>query len=204
MKKINKILIGTHNEGKYKEISALLPKGLKRISPSKFGIQPPNETGKTFKENSILKAKYFAFKSGLYSISDDSGLEVVALSNRPGIYSARWAKKLGGFKNAMKKIIYLLKNKKKRAANFVCALTLATPNGKATSSIKKLKGNISTTIKGSKGFGYDSIFIPKERKNIWRNHKKKKMKIDHRYLAYKSLKKKLKFFEFFIFYLVNI
>ena len=160
MKKINKILIGTHNEGKYKEISALLPKGLKRISPSKFGIQPPKETGKTFKENSILKAKYFAFKSGLYSISDDSGLEVVALSNRPGIYSARWAKKLGGFKKAMKKIIYLLKNKKKRAANFVCALTLSSPDGKATYSIKKLKGNISKTIKGSKGFGYDSIFIP--------------------------------------------
>ena len=98
MKKINKILIGTHNEGKYKEISALLPKELKRISPSKFGIQPPKETGKTFKENSILKAKYFAFKSGLYSISDDSGLEVLALSNKPGIYSARWAKKLGGLR----------------------------------------------------------------------------------------------------------
>ena len=195
MKKINKILIGTHNEGKYKEISALLPKGLKRISPSKFGIQPPKETGKTFKENSILKAKYFAFKSGLYSISDDSGLEVVALSNRPGIYSARWAKKLGGFKNAMKKIIYLLKNKKKRAANFVCALTLSSPDGKVIYSIKKLKGNISKTIKGSKGFGYDSIFIPKGKTQTFGEiTRKKKMKIDHRYLAYRDLKKKIKAF----------
>ena len=195
MKKINKILIGTHNEGKYKEISALLPKELKRISPSKFGIQPPKETGKTFKENSILKAKYFAFKSGLYSISDDSGLEVVALSNRPGIYSARWAKKLGGFKNAMKKIIYLLKNKKKRAANFVCALTLSSPDGKVIYSIKKLKGNISKTIKGSKGFGYDSIFIPKGKTQTFGEiTRKKKMKIDHRYLAYRDLKKKIKVF----------
>ncbi len=195
MKKINKILIGTHNEGKYKEISALLPKGLKRISPSKFGIQPPKETGKTFKENSILKAKYFAFKSGLYSISDDSGLEVVALSNRPGIYSARWAKKLGGFKKAMKKIIYLLKNKKKRAANFVCALTLSSPDGKVIYSIKKLKGNISKTIKGSKGFGYDSIFIPKGKTQTFGEiTRKKKMKIDHRYLAYRDLKKKIKAF----------
>ena len=195
MKKINKILIGTHNEGKYKEISALLPKGLKRISPSKFGIQPPKETGKTFKENSILKAKYFAFKSGLYSISDDSGLEVVALSNKPGIYSARWAKKLGGFKKAMKKIIYLLKNKKKRAANFVCALTLSSPDGKVIYSIKKLKGNISKNIKGSKGFGYDSIFIPKGKTQTFGEiTRKKKMKIDHRYLAYRDLKKKIKAF----------
>ena len=195
MKKINKILIGTHNEGKYKEISALLPKELKRISPSKFGIQPPKETGKTFKENSILKAKYFAFKSGLYSISDDSGLEVLALSNKPGIYSARWAKKLGGFKKAMKKIIYLLRNKKRREANFVCALTLSSPDGKVIYSIKKLKGNISKTIKGSKGFGYDSIFIPKGKtKTFGEITRKKKMKIDHRYLAYSDLKKKIKAF----------
>ena len=174
MKKIKKILIGTHNIGKYKEISALLPKGLKKISPIKLGIKPPRETGKTFKDNSVLKAKYFALKSGLYSISDDSGLEVAALKNRPGVYSARWAKKLGGFKKAMKKIIYLLKNKKKREASFVCSLTLATPNGKATSSIKKLKGNISTTIKGSKGFGYDSIFIPKRKKKTFGEITRKK------------------------------
>ena len=195
MKKIKKILIGTHNTGKYKEISALLPKRLKKISPIKFGIKPPKETGKTFKDNSVLKAKYFALKSGLYSISDDSGLEVAALKNRPGVYSARWAKKLGSFKKAMAKIIYLLKNKKRRDANFVCALTLATPNGKVTTSIKKLKGNISIAIKGSKGFGYDSIFIPKRKKKTFGEiTRKKKMKIDHRYLAYKSLKKKIKVF----------
>ena len=195
MKKIKKILIGTHNMGKYKEISALLPKRLKKISPIKFGIKPPKETGKTFKDNSVLKAKYFASKSGLYSISDDSGLEVTALNNRPGVYSARWAKKLGGFKNAMRKITYLLKNKKKRDANFVCALTLATPDGKVKSSMKKLRGDISTTIRGSKGFGYDSIFIPKGRKKTFGEiTRKKKMKIDHRYLAYQSLKKKIKAF----------
>ena len=74
----------------------------------------------------------------------------------------------------MEKIIYLLKNKKKREANFVCALTLATPDGKATSSIKKLKGNISTTIKGSKGFGYDSIFIPKGKKKTFGEITRKK------------------------------
>ena len=195
MRKINEILIGTHNAGKYKEISSLLPRGLKKVSPIKYGIKPPKETGKTFKDNSILKAKYFALKSGLYSISDDSGLEVEALGNRPGIYSARWAKELGGFKKAMRKIIYLLKNKKKRNANFVCALTLATPHGKVTSSIKKLRGNISSTIKGSKGFGYDSIFIPKGKKKTFGEiTRKKKMKIDHRYLAYMNLKKKIKAF----------
>ena len=85
MKKIKKILIGTHNIGKYKEISALLPKGLKKISPIKLGIKPPRETGKTFKSNSELKANFFYEKSKMISLSDDSGLEIIALNKKPGI-----------------------------------------------------------------------------------------------------------------------
>ena len=152
MKKIKKILIGTHNRGKYKEISALLPKGLKKISPIKFGIKPPRETGKTFKDNSVLKAKYFALKSGLYSISDDSGLEVAALKNRPGVYSARWAKKLGGFKKAMEKIIHLLKNKKKKRSKFRLCFNFSHTQWKSNKLDKKIKRQYFNNYKRIKRF----------------------------------------------------
>ena len=95
MKKNKTILVGTHNKGKYKELSYLLSKKLNKISPEDLNIKSPKETGKTFKENSELKAKYFFKKSNILSISDDSGLCVESLDNRPGIYSARWAMKIG-------------------------------------------------------------------------------------------------------------
>ena len=103
MKKIKKILIGTHNKGKIREISYLLSKKIKKISPFQLNIKSPVENGKTFKSNSELKAKYFFQKSKIITISDDSGLCVDCLDNKPGIYSARWAKKHGGFKQAMSK-----------------------------------------------------------------------------------------------------
>ncbi len=93
MKKIYKILIGTHNKGKFKELSFLLSKKIKKLSPNKLGIKSPKEDGKTFKENSEIKAKYFFSKSKLNSISDDSGICINYLKGKPGIYSARWAKK---------------------------------------------------------------------------------------------------------------
>ena len=92
MKKNNILLIGTHNDGKFKEISKLISKKIKKISPKSLKIKAPKETGKTFRSNSELKANFFYKKSKLISISDDSGLEILALKNKPGIYSARWAK----------------------------------------------------------------------------------------------------------------
>ena len=113
MKKIEKILIGTHNKGKIKEISYLLNKKIKKITPFQLNIKSPRETGKSFKSNSELKAKYFFKKSKLFTISDDSGLCIDCLNDKPGIYSARWAKKYGSFKQSMKKIIATIKNKNK-------------------------------------------------------------------------------------------
>jgi XTP/dITP diphosphohydrolase len=115
MKKIKKILIGTHNKGKIKEISYLLSKKIKKISPFELKIKSPIENGKTFKSNSEIKAKYFFKKSKIITISDDSGLCIECLSNKPGIYSARWAKKFGNFRQAMLRIIQLVNraNKKK-------------------------------------------------------------------------------------------
>ena len=90
MKKIKKIIIGTHNTGKFKEICDLLPKKIIKISPKDLNIDAPEETGSTFEENSKIKAVYFTKKTNLITIADDSGLEIDLLSGAPGIYSSRW------------------------------------------------------------------------------------------------------------------
>ena len=90
-KKISKILIGTNNKGKLREIKGLLPKSIKTFSTSDFNLKSPVENGQTFKENSLIKSKYFSKKSNLVCIADDSGLEIDCLDKKPGIFSARWA-----------------------------------------------------------------------------------------------------------------
>ena len=93
MRKIKEVLIGTNNPGKYKEICALLPKKIKKYSLNEFKILSPKETGKSFKENSLIKASYFSKKTNLICLSDDSGLEIDLLDGNPGIYSSRWGGK---------------------------------------------------------------------------------------------------------------
>ena len=97
MKKIEKIIIGTHNDGKFKEICDLLPTNITKISPKDLNLSSPNEIGSTFKENSKIKAEYFAIKANLIAISDDSGLIIDLLSGAPGIYSSRWGGTKGNF-----------------------------------------------------------------------------------------------------------
>tara|TARA_B100000579_G_scaffold342151_1_gene294163 strand:- start:1350 stop:1961 length:612 start_codon:yes stop_codon:yes gene_type:complete len=198
MKKISEILIGTHNKGKFKELSYLLPKRLKKISPFKLKIKPPKETGKSFSSNSKLKANYFYKVSKITSISDDSGLCISCLNNKPGIYSARWAKKHGGFKKAMKKIIKMVENQNKNKkfkntkAKFVCSLTICSLNERNFNSLGEIHGNISNKIKGKNGFGYDPIFVPKNYKITFAQmNKKKKILMDHRYIAYRKIKKNI-------------
>tara|TARA_X000000368_G_scaffold286083_1_gene227197 strand:- start:98 stop:697 length:600 start_codon:yes stop_codon:yes gene_type:complete len=199
MKKNNLLLIGTHNDGKFREISKLISKKIKKISPKSLKIKAPKETGKTFKSNSELKANFFYKKSKLVSLSDDSGLEVLALNKKPGIYSARWAKKSGSFKKAMTNILKKIKNKKSRKARFICSLSIKLNKKKLITSVGIINGIISNKILGSKGFGYDSIFIPNKSKiTFGQMNISKKMKIDHRSIAFKKLKKKLKFDKFFI------
>ena len=190
---MKKILIGTHNDGKFKEISFLLSEKIKKISPKVLKIKSPKETGKTFEANAKLKARYFAKFTDYPVISDDSGLCIKVLNNKPGIYSARLAKKLGGFFNAMKFILKKMKKEKNRSAVFVCALSYINDKGKIITVEGKLKGRISTKIMGKKGFGYDPIFIPTERKiTFGQMLKSKKIKMDHRFIAFKKLKKKIK------------
>jgi len=190
---MKKILIGTHNKGKFKEISYLISKKYKKISPNSLKIKSPKETGKSFTSNSKLKVSYFSKFVDYPVISDDSGLCIKALNNKPGIYSARLAKKHGGFLNAMKFILRKMKKKKKRSATFVCCLSYKDKKRKIISVEGKLEGNISTKILGKKGFGYDPIFIPLKKKiTFGQMIKSKKIKMDHRYIAFKKLKKLIK------------
>ena len=191
-------MIGTHNKGKIKEISYLLNKTIKKISPFELNIKSPLENGRTFKANSELKAKFFFKKSKIITISDDSGLCIECLDGKPGIYSARWAKKFGGFYKAMSKIIQKVKNKNKNKkkpnikAKFVCSLTLYLSAKKKFNTIGEIHGQISNKILGKNGFGYDSIFIPNGYNlTFGQMGKRKKILIDHRYVAFKKLKEKI-------------
>ena len=195
-KKIIKILVGTNNIGKLREIRNLLPKNLEIYSTSDFKIKSPTEDGKTFEENSLIKAKYFSKKSKMICLSDDSGLEIDVLGGGPGIHSARWGGKKGDFSKAMRRVFNELDKKdknwkiKKIKARFVCALTIYGPNQKTINSIGKIEGIISPLIKGKNGFGYDPIFIPKGKKITFGEMKmSQKYKIDHRFKAFKKIKK---------------
>ena len=196
LKKINRLLIGTNNKGKLREIRALLPDKIRTFSTSDFNLKSPRENGKTFLENSFIKSRYFSKKTGLICLADDSGLEIDLLEKRPGIYSARWGGKTSDFKKATKKVYKELdkKNKnwreKKIKARFICALTISYYDKKITSVLGKIEGTISPIPKGRNGFGYDPIFIPKNKKKTFGElDPLKKYKIDHRYKAFKKIKR---------------
>ena len=127
---MKKILIGTHNKGKFKEIAYLISKKYKKNSPFLYKIPSPKETSKTFSGNSKLKANFFSKFVNYPVISDDSGLCIRALKNKPGIYSARLAKKHGGFLKAMKFILKKMEKVKNRKAVFVCSLSYQDNKGK--------------------------------------------------------------------------
>ena len=194
MNKIKEILVGTNNDGKYKEICGLLPKEIKKYSPKYFKISTPKENGKSFEENSMLKASYFSKKTNLVCLSDDSGLEVDLLNGAPGIYSSRWSGSKNNFNLAIEKVFKEMSELKKNwkednTARFVCCLSLFWPNGKSYSSTGVVKGKILGTKKGKKGFGYDPIFIPDGYdKTFGEMEPELKMSIDHRFKAYLQIK----------------
>ena len=196
MKKISQLLIGSNNKGKLEEIKALLPKRIKIYSTSDFNIKSPVENGKTFENNSIIKSKYFSKKTNLPCLADDSGLEIDILDKAPGIYSARWGGKNSDFNKAIKRVYKELdkkdKNwkKKKIKARFVCSLSISYLEKLIACVRGKVEGTISTEPKGNNGFGYDPIFIPKEKKLTFGEMSlKAKYKMDHRFNAFKKIKK---------------
>jgi XTP/dITP diphosphohydrolase len=196
LKKAKEILLATNNPGKFKELKEILPKKIKYFKPKDFNIKEPVENGKTFKANAKIKSLYAAKRAKMICISDDSGLEVNAINKQPGIYSARWAGPKKDFNIAMRKVFNLLKKKDKlnSSARFVCAISIAFPDGKSYEFQGDVKGHISFPAKGTKGFGYDPIFVPKgETKSFAQISKGKKNLMSHRYNAFKKIKKYFKF-----------
>ena len=195
MEKIKDIIIGTNNEGKFKEISELLPKKINKYSPKGLNILSPIENGKTFEENSKLKAFFFSKKTNLICLADDSGLEIDLLSGMPGVYSSRWGGTKKNFNKAIEKVFREMSKEKKNrpnsnSARFICCLTIAWPNNTSFSAHGVIKGNISDKKKGSKGFGYDPIFIPKGySKTFGQLSIKVKNSVDHRFKAFVKIKK---------------
>ena len=189
-------MVGTNNPGKLREIKDLLPNSLKICFPKEFNLKSPKESGKTFKENSLIKARFYSKKTKMICLADDSGLEIDILNKKPGIFSSRWAGQKNNFNKAIYKVFKELnkvdknwKNKKINA-RFICALSIFWPGGKNFSSTGKIEGFISPKKKGRNGFGYDPIFIPIKKKITFAEMSPKlKFKIDHRSRAYKKIKK---------------
>ena len=195
MDKIEEIIIGTNNQGKHKEICDLIPDKIKKYSPKELDILSPEETGKSFKENSFIKASYFSKQANQICLSDDSGLEIDLLEGKPGIYSSRWAGIKNNFDLAIRKVFKEMSQVKKNwqresNARFICCMTLYWPNGKFFFTEGSIKGKISNTKKGKNGFGYDPIFIPDGYIETFAEMDPKlKMSIDHRFNAFFKLKK---------------
>ena len=195
-KKIKKILIGSNNPGKVKEIRDLLPKSVNIFSIKDFKIKSPIENGKSFEENSLIKAKFFSKKTKMICLADDSGLEIDILGGAPGIYSARWGGKKNNFNKAINKVFKQISKKdknwkrKKIKARFICSLTIFFPSKKIINSTGKVEGYISNKKKGKNGFGYDPIFKPLKKKQTFGEMKPElKYKLDHRVNAFKKIKK---------------
>ena len=193
----NKIVIASFNKGKLVEIKQLFKNTkVNFIAVSTFTNIAPDENGKTFTENALIKARSANKLSGLASIADDSGLCINALNGAPGIFSSRWAGTKGNFDIAIKKVFKELNKKNKNwknkrvKARFVCALSICWPGGKNISRIGKIEGFISYKKIGKNGFGYDPIFIPKGSKITFAQmSSREKFKIDHRSKAFQKIKK---------------
>ena len=158
-----RLVIASHNQGKLVEIRQLVePLGYSVAGADELGLDEPEETGKTFTENAVLKARLAAEAAQMPALADDSGLEVTALGGSPGIYSARWAGPDRDFSVAMQRVseALLMVESLDRSCRFVCALALAWPDGHHESFVGTVEGHVLWPPRGDKGFGYDPMFQP--------------------------------------------
>ncbi len=157
------IVVASHNEGKVREIRALLePYGLTTVSAAELSLPVPDETEHTFAGNARLKALPAAKAANMPALSDDSGIEIFSLGGQPGIYAANWAEDEHGnrdFMRAMQRVHTELGDADDRGARFVCALCLAWPDGTSTVYEGDVHGHIVWPPRGDRGFGYDPIFV---------------------------------------------
>lgn len=155
------LLVATHNTGKAREILELLGPYVMGVKTSgELGLSEPEETGETFEENALIKAREAARQSGLIALADDSGLSVTALGGAPGIYSARWAGPTKDFSLAMERVQRELGDSADRSAYFICVLALAWPDGSSRTFEGRVDGTLVWPPRGERGFGYDPIFLP--------------------------------------------
>jgi XTP/dITP diphosphohydrolase len=196
-----KLVIATHNAGKLKEISALLaPYGVDCISAGALGLPEPAETGTTFVENALIKARAAAEASGIPSLADDSGLSVTALGGKPGVYTADWAQRQW-FEGAPGRDWYMAMGKVEgmlaelgpevdRSCWFSCVLALAWPDGESAVYEGRINGTLTWPPRGTMGFGYDPVFVPLGDTRTFAEHDpEEKHKISHRADAFAKLVK---------------
>jgi XTP/dITP diphosphohydrolase len=156
-----RLVVASHNQGKVREIAELIgPLGYEPVSAGSLNLAEPEETGATFIDNALIKARAAAAASGLPSLADDSGLEVFALNGAPGVVSARWGGPNKDFDLAMARVHRELGEAKDRGARFVCVLALVRPSGEEIVCEGEVRGEIVWPPRGRNGFGYDPIFIP--------------------------------------------
>lgn len=194
---MKKIVLATKNKGKIREFTAALAQvGLDGVAVSDVcDVPEPEETGTTFAENALLKAKYYMQASGLPCLADDSGLAVDALGGAPGVYSARYAGEDKGDEANNEKLLRELAKmpQEERTAHYVCALALMYPDGQSVTAEGRCNGRIQDHYAGDGGFGYDPLFyLPQYEKTMAEISLEEKNKISHRGKALAELLERLK------------
>jgi XTP/dITP diphosphohydrolase len=186
-----RLVAATHNPGKAVEIAALLDGRFELVTAGDLGLPEPDETEMSFVGNALLKARHAADRSGLIAIADDSGLSVSALGGAPGIYSARWAGPDKDFSHAMALVEQRIEEtgSDDRAAWFTCALAVAWPNGPVVVVEGRVDGELTFPPRGTRGFGYDPIFIPaRHGQSFGEMEPAAKDAMSHRAIAFAKLK----------------
>src|SRR5918998_3860380 len=183
------LLIASSNPGKVREIRALLPPNLEVVGLDDVGLTSPEETGATLRENADLKALHAARASGLLALADDSGLEVEALAGAPGVRSARFAGEPPDDAKNRKALLAALSGvpEEHRGARFVCAVTVATPAGIVGTSQGVINGTILDHERGSRGFGYDALFLLPNGRTIAELLDEEKNAVSHRSVAIRMI-----------------
>ena len=189
-----KFVLATHNPGKLKEMGAILARfGVEVVSPKDLGLTVDvEETGTTFAENAMLKAKAICAAAKLPAIADDSGLCVDALNGGPGVYSARYGGEGLDDKGRYTLLLNNMRGQTTRAAHFTCSIACAFPNGDTLTAEGRCDGTIAFAPMGEGGFGYDPVFfVPEKAKTFGQLTAEEKSTISHRGKALKSFAEKL-------------
>lgn len=183
-----KLILATHNKGKLVEFAAMFePFDIEVISAGDLNLPEPEETGTTFVENALIKARAASKATGEVALADDSGLAVKALKGDPGVYSARWAGESKDFQAAMKKINDLLGENQDRSAAFVAVLSLCWPDGETASFEGRCEGRLIWPPRGDLGFGYDPMFCPIGNHQTFAENPSLKTGLSHRAIAFQKL-----------------